>query len=123
MVSRKGLVCAAACAAMTIAGVARAEEASIASPALPAVTCDPADPALGTDADAAPPQLGRRIWTTAHHHRAAPADRRPGRPAASQPPRRTPLMSVFDAVGIGKTLDDLHIAIYGHVEGSYTYHA
>jgi hypothetical protein len=34
---------------------------------------------------------------------------------------RTPLMQLFDQAGIGKTLDNAGIKIYGLVEGSYTY--
>lgn len=41
-------------------------------------------------------------------------------PAATAPTER-PLMMGLDALGIGKTLQDANINIYGYVEGSYTY--
>lgn len=43
-------------------------------------------------------------------------------PAAEEPARR-PLMSLLDAAGVGKPLDDIGVNIYGHAEGSYTYNA
>jgi hypothetical protein len=40
-------------------------------------------------------------------------------PAA--PPPRAPLMSGLDAVGLGKPMDDLNLAMYGYVEAGYFY--
>ncbi|MEO6436904.1 MAG: porin [Tepidisphaeraceae bacterium] len=45
-------------------------------------------------------------------------------PDAVEPPpapARRPLMRALDNAGIGETLDDTGINIFGHVEGSYTY--
>ncbi len=39
--------------------------------------------------------------------------------AAPTPPQ--PLMYVLEQVGVGKTLEDLKINLYGWVEGGYTY--
>ncbi len=39
----------------------------------------------------------------------------------TRPAARRPLMSALDNVGAAKTLDDLRIDVYGHIEGSYTY--
>jgi hypothetical protein len=41
--------------------------------------------------------------------------------AVGGPAARRPLMSLFDQMGVGDSLDDLRLDIYGHVEGSYTY--
>jgi hypothetical protein len=57
--------------------------------------------------------LGRPIDTTT-----------PGDTAAvNRPTARRPLMSLFDQMGIGKSLDDLRLDIYGHAEVSYTKNA
>ena len=41
--------------------------------------------------------------------------------AVEPPPPRRPLMSLLDEAGVGQSLDDARIDIFGHVEGSYTY--
>ncbi|HWE04883.1 MAG TPA: outer membrane beta-barrel protein [Tepidisphaeraceae bacterium] len=48
----------------------------------------------------------------------------PGAPVAAAPSlnaQRTPLMGLLEQAGVGRTLDDLRLNIYGHIEGSYTY--
>lgn len=37
------------------------------------------------------------------------------------PGQRAPLMSLFDQIGVGSALDDAHINVFGHIEGSYTW--
>lgn len=34
---------------------------------------------------------------------------------------RTPIMGLLDKAGLAGPLDDAHIRVYGHIEGSYTY--
>ena len=49
----------------------------------------------------------------------------PSAAPAAQPlnAQRAPLMGLLDQAGIAGTLDNVHINIYGHIEGSYTYNA
>jgi hypothetical protein len=114
MVSRKGLACVAACAAMAIVGLARAEDAAVASP-------EPRPLVNGTSATL-PSELTLSPWqqvvylddtTTTPTPAAAPAS------APATPP--TLLMGLVGPTPIGQALNALHTNIYGHVEGSFTY--
>jgi len=92
MLDWKGVAGAAAVAVLAVAGLARAEESS-SSGAVPRFL--PADrPLLLADDVTAP----------------APA-----------PTPRAPFMALMDKAGIGKTLDDLHINMFGYIEGGYTF--
>jgi hypothetical protein len=98
MVHRKGMVRAAACAALACAGIVRAGEGVAAQDQGPFFR-----PLMLDDVATAP----------AADQAAAPA------PAATP----KPLMSVLDKAGIAKPLNDAGINIYGFVEGGYTYSA
>jgi hypothetical protein len=89
---RSGALMAAVMGIAALAGVARAEQANQATPPTEGVAPAPRQSEL-------PP-------TPAAEPAAAP---------------RKPLMSLMDAAGVGKALDDLNINIYGFIEGSYTY--
>ncbi len=109
MVSRKGLACVAACAAMAIAGLARAEDASIASP-------EPRSLVNGTLATL-PSELTLSPW----QHVTYLDDTTPAAPATAPAGPSTLVMSLLAPTPVGKVLSDLHTNIYGHVEGSWTY--
>ena len=113
MISRKGLAGVAACAAMAIAALARAEDASIASP-------ESRSPVYGTVATL-PMELTLSPSQVAYLDDAT-TTATPTPPAASAPATPpTPLMGLLEQTPIGKGLDALHTSIYGHVEGSFTY--
>ena len=84
-------------------------------PALPALAADTAGVPGSPAVNDAPGVSARDTEPLSEQRPVFPLN--PDRPA----PARTPLMSLFDQVGLGKTLDDARIRVYGHVEGSYTY--
>src|SRR5436190_3887565 len=63
---------------------------------------------------------GTSIWA-ADPPAPRPAERTPTPPAAVTATPKRPLMQLLDDAGVGKTLDDWHLTIGGHVEASWTY--
>jgi hypothetical protein len=98
MVHRKGMVRAAAFAALACTGIVRAGEGAAAQdqgPFYRPLMLDDATTAPATDQAAAP----------------------------TPPPAPKPLMALLDKAGIAKPLNDAGINIYGFVEGAYNYSA
>ena len=95
MVDRKGLIGWAACSALAIAGIARADDGQ-------------------TSVVANDLSLTRPLQLQDQPAAAAPAT----------PPAVTkPLMGLLETAGVGKGLEAANINVYGFVEGSYTYSA
>ncbi|MDB5354745.1 MAG: hypothetical protein JWN24_1198 [Phycisphaerales bacterium] len=97
MVHRKGMVRAAACAALACAGIVRAGESPSAQEQGPFYS-----PLMLDDAT-------------------APATDQAAAPAPPATPK--PLMALLDKAGVAKPLTDTGINIYGFVEGAYNYSA
>ncbi len=108
MVHRKGLVYAAACAAMALAGLAPVQTAQ-------AATDVPASDSLVSSG-----LTLSRETTPVYLDDATTA---PAVPATAPAAGPTPLMALLDTTPVGKALEDAKIQIYGRVEGSYTYSA
>jgi hypothetical protein len=99
MVHRKGLLSAAACAALACAGIVQAGPNS--TPSDDGLTLRP------VFLDAAP-----ATSTAPTTDATAPAS------APATPPK--PLMGLLEKAGIGKPLEDLNISIGGYIDGGYT---
>jgi len=105
MVQRKGLVWAAACAALACAGIVRAESA----------------PAVAGDGLASRPvMLDAAATVPATVPDTTPASAPASAPATTPATPPTPLMGLLETCGIAKPIEDAKITISGFVEGGYT---
>ena len=109
MLDRKRWASVAACAALACGGLARAE-------ATPADDQSPRPLYLQETAPATMPGMDMATPATAPSAEAAPATAPTTAPAAPT----KPLMLGLEKIGVGKSLEDAGINIYGFIEGGYT---